>query len=55
MDVALSYAVWLSQQTTDDNTLQAIFHDASSVLFSKCDHETRLVDAEAEITEPDVD
>ena len=55
MDVTLSYAVWLSQQATDDNTLTAIFNDASSVLFSKQDHETHLVGTATEAKEPDVD
>jgi hypothetical protein len=55
MDVTLSYAAWLSQQTTDNSTLQVTFNDASSVLFSTLDHETHLSGAEVEITEPDVD
>jgi len=55
MDVTLSYAVWLSQQATDDNTLTAIFNDASSVLFSKQNHETHLVSTATEAKEPDVD
>lgn len=55
MDVTLSYAAWLSQQATDDSTLTATFTDASSVLFSKYDHETQLSGIETEAKEPDVD
>lgn len=55
MDVTLSYAAWLSQQQTDDNTLTVTFEDASSVFFSNLDHETHLVSNVAEVEELNVD